>query len=48
MDIDVNEILTRYASEVAQLSQRALIAEAKAATLEKALAECRGTDEKEE
>ena len=33
MELDVNDVLARYAAEVAQLTQRAIVAEARADAL---------------
>lgn len=48
MELDVNDILARYAAEVAQLTQRAVMAEARAEAANKKLAEIMGQAEKNE
>lgn len=39
MNIDINDIVTRYGNEIATLTQRAVIAEAQVEALQKQLAE---------
>lgn len=48
MELDVNDILARYAAEVAQLTQRAVMAEARAEAANKKLAEMLGQAEETE